>query len=1242
MKKKYSYSNIFYRIVIFLFIHNLANAQTDLMGISTYGGNQFGTIFQYATGTNSLNMVYKLGGLNPGDGVTATPMKASNGNIYGLRSSGGVFGNGVLFEFNPISGQYTIKYNFDNYQQGAIPIGELVEYSAGILYGYTRYGGANDLGVIFMYNLNTGTYSKLVDFDASNIGYIPVGGLLNMPSGKMYGVTSTGGANYVTGTLFEFNPATNAIAAKITFTDSNMPPNNAQHPSGGLTLASNGKLYGLSSDGGSGAIGAIYEYDISTNSCQVVFNFSGNGSVYGQSPVGKLVQISSGKLYGVTASGGTGNSGVIFEFDPTTYSLTVDYNFYGTSGTSPNEGLTLAPDGNLYGATGSGGAYSKGTFYKLNPGNGSFSKLVDFNQVNNGAAPVGRVIQVNSSRLIGVTSVGGAGDKGVIYDYNIVAGTLTKLADLSFALNGEYPQSSLLKASNGKYYGLTYSGGMNNGGVLFEFDNITGTYTKKADFDYSTNSQFGYNPIGALMEAVPGKLYGVAQSGGPLSQGAGTIFEYDINTALLTTKYTFGGPNYLNGSGPFGPLLKSSNGKIYGVTDNGGLNQTGVLFEFNITTGTLTKVVDFPAGQTPMMPPIEAPDGSLIGLSNNGSYSGSIYKYIPATNTFSTVSYMGSTVGGNITGQLTMAPNGYFYGTTMNGGAYGGGVIFSYDYVTNSRNKVYDFPSDYNVQSNLTLAPDGYLYGLSGAGGSHGQGTLFKFDPSTVTFSTLVNFDGLNGRASTYTQLSSPCPNSFAGQPVNGPSSLCQGSGNMVIYQVPSGAISYTWTVPVGATINSGLHANILSVNLSSLPQSTYTLSVSSTYTCGIAIKSVKSFTITPPATPLPTLATVGSGSVCLGTSITFTASGTPTYTWSSGATSPTLNIIPAVTTTYTVMGTDLNNCLVSSTANVTVNSNCTDVWPGDANSDGIADNTDILELGLHFNQAGPQRAAVSNLWQSCFASNWSGIITNGKNLSHADCNGDGVINANDTAAVALNYNQVHAFKPQSGNNWSILTVSPDQPNVSPGSWGTSSVYLGDQISQLSNINGIAFSVLFDQTLIDADSVYMSYPISFFNTNQQNLNFTKKDFSNGVLYTASTHTTNIESNGYGKVASIHYKVKSSISSDTSVYIDLANAVTSNASGQLTQIVSGIVKYGENPAERLVVYPNPAGSYITVSGSLMLQKIEIQNVTGLTILSDLCAGKQHTINLEQLASGIYFVSVYAGDRIVKRQKIVVQK
>ena len=90
----------------------------------------------------------------------------------------------------------------------------------------------------------------------------------------------------------------------------------------------------------------------------------------------------------------------------------------------------------------------------------------------------------------------------------------------------------------------------------------------------------------------------------------------------------------------------------------------------------------------------------------------------------------------------------------------------------------------------------------------------------------------------------------------------------------------------------------------------------------------------------------------------------------------------------------------------------CANVWPGDINNDGTADNLDVLELGLHYNQIGTARNNLGIVWQAYNAPNWIGTISNGSNLNHSDCNGDGIINNIDTFAIYNNYALTHVFKP--------------------------------------------------------------------------------------------------------------------------------------------------------------------------------------------------------------------------------------
>ena len=96
--------------------------------------------------------------------------------------------------------------------------------------------------------------------------------------------------------------------------------------------------------------------------------------------------------------------------------------------------------------------------------------------------------------------------------------------------NGGYPEGGLIKATNGKLYGMTTKGGKKNLGVLFEYDPANNKYTKKLEFD-SIN---GSRPYGNLMQATDGKLFGMTNLGGSLLTALVHEKKHSKNTARVT------------------------------------------------------------------------------------------------------------------------------------------------------------------------------------------------------------------------------------------------------------------------------------------------------------------------------------------------------------------------------------------------------------------------------------------------------------------------------------------------------------------------------------------------------------------------------------------------------------------------------------------------------------------------------------------------------------------------------------
>lgn len=160
--------------------------------------------------------------------------------------------------------------------------------------------------------------------------------------------------------------------------------------------------------------------------------------------------------------------------------------------------------------------------------------------------------------------------------------------------------------------------------------------------------------------------------------------------------------------------------------------------------------------------------------------------------------------------------------------------------------------------------------------------------------------------------------NPLPGNPtsINGPASVCINESYTYSVATVSGATDYTWSLESGLTGTST--TNTISVIVGS---SNGTISVVANNSCGTS--SAQMFTISVNAGPTLTVQSSNSA-ICSGESVTLSAVGATTYSWSTGASTSSITVNPSVTTTYTVIGTTAG-CSSSSTFVQNVNT-CTGI----------------------------------------------------------------------------------------------------------------------------------------------------------------------------------------------------------------------------------------------------------------------------------------------------------------------------
>lgn len=332
-------------------------------------------------------------------------------------------------------------------------------------------------------------------------------------------------------------------------------------------------LYGTCYSGGAANWGAIFQANLDGSNLHTAYSFQ---NPEGAMPWGKIAQASNGKIYGVTFLGGCADSCTLYEYDPIAGTCLDVYDFYcNTPVSEPSQnGLIILPDGKIYGLE------QNGIIYKFDPDTHVYTLL---NQTTGGSY-VGGLMQASNGKLYGPSSNGGVNNLGSIFSYDLATQTYSVLYSFD-GTHGSYPYyENLVQATDGKLYGTTYQGGANGFGVIFSYDISTNVYTDLYDFI----DGLGKYPYAGLIQASNGKLYGTTYQGGANNQGV--IFSYDIAAAQYSAVHSFDG---INGANPQRGLTQASSGILFGTTYGGGVNNVGTAYSFDIASSTFTKIADF-------------------------------------------------------------------------------------------------------------------------------------------------------------------------------------------------------------------------------------------------------------------------------------------------------------------------------------------------------------------------------------------------------------------------------------------------------------------------------------------------------------------------------------------------------------------------------------------------------------------------------------------------------------------------
>jgi uncharacterized repeat protein (TIGR03803 family) len=212
----------------------------------------------------------------------------------------------------------------------------------------------------------------------------------------------------------------------------------------------------------------------------------------------------------------------------------------------------------FYGTTSYGGEFDLGTVFKMTP-EGIVTVLHSFSGGDDGSHPNCGLIQASDGNFYGTTYTGGSANWGTVFRMTS-AGSVTGLHAFTGGADGKHPLVELIQATDGNLYGTTWLGGKSDGGTIFKMT-LAGDVTILYSFQYAEYPS-------RLIQATDGNLYGTTF--GDDTYAGGSIFRM-TPAGAVTILHTFGWIGAVDGSGPCGSLIQATDGDLYGTTCYGGI-----------------------------------------------------------------------------------------------------------------------------------------------------------------------------------------------------------------------------------------------------------------------------------------------------------------------------------------------------------------------------------------------------------------------------------------------------------------------------------------------------------------------------------------------------------------------------------------------------------------------------------------------------------------------------------------------
>lgn len=365
---------------------------------------------------------------------------------------------------------------------------------------------------------------------------------------------------------------------------------------------------------------------------------------------------------------------------------------------------------------------------------------------------------------------------------------------------------------------------------------------------------------------------------------------------------------------------------------------------------------------------------------------------------------------------------------------------------------------------------------------------------------------------------------------------------------------------------------------------------------------------------------------ICQGQSATIKAPGMVNCTWNTGSNSDSLVVSPAITTSYSVLGTNSQGCLQSGTTSIIVN-------------------------------ALPVISITASNPSLCIGKTATLSATGADTYSWSD--GINTLPGNNiTVSPAINTTYTATGQDANGCTNSadyLITLFPDLLSTSQNTamckgdavvlnaYGASSYTWSNGQSSTSILVAPFASTLYSVTSIDINNCISSKNI-LVNVNQEPVILI--DGSNeiclgsAIVLTASGASSYVWSNGQVNASITLTPVVAAEHNYTVTGTD-SNGCTASTSSKVTVDICTGIKDNTVSDNDLYVYPNPGNGVFNISTTNTNRSllISIYNATGQLIRQQDSSADGFSVDLGIEANGIYFMSVAENNSVLTRFKLV---